>query len=162
MADRASAALLAGIAIAVVGLDQLSKRVVEARLGASGPGTGIALAGDWVRLEYVENRGAAFGIFSGFTPLLAAASVAIVLFLVIQFSRAANADLLRAATIGMIVGGAIGNLLDRVRLGYVVDFISVGSWPKFNIADSAITIGVATLVIDWVLTERQAANVERA
>ena len=101
----------------------------------------------WLALEYTENRGAAFGLLSGLVPILAASIDS-------PYWRACSCYYLRQArpalwqtvAIGVIAGGALGNLLDRVRLGHVVDFLSVGPWPNFNVADSAITIGVLVLI----------------
>jgi signal peptidase II len=101
-------------------------------------------------LEYTQNRGAAFGVLSGLVPILVAASIAILTGLVMLHLRQATPAFWQTVAIGLISGGALGNLFDRVRLGHVVDFLSVGPWPNFNIADSAITVGVLILV--WGLT----------
>ena len=96
-----------------------------------------------------ENRGAAFGLFSGLVPILTVASIAILMGLLLHYLRAGTAPALANVAIGAIAGGALGNLVDRVRLGHVVDFVSVGPWPNFNVADSAITIGVLILIWGW-------------
>lgn len=139
--------LAAALGAAVVGLDQLTKAAIVAALGPGRPISRHPIAGDWVAIEYAENRGAAFGVFSGLGPLLVLASIVILLVLLGQYRRAPHPRLWRSVALGAIAGGAVGNLLDRVRLGYVVDFIAVGSWPNFNIADSAITIGVGLMLL---------------
>jgi signal peptidase II len=103
----------------------------------------------WLALEYTENRGAAFGVLSGLVPILTAASIAILTGLLLHYMRQARPPLWHTLAIGAIAGGAVGNLVDRVRLGYVIDFLSVGPWPNFNVADSAITIGALVLVWGW-------------
>ena len=111
--------------------------------------------GDWLALEYAENRGAAFGLFGDSGSALAIASLAIIAGLLWQYFRAEQPPLWQSVAVGAILGGAIGNFLDRVRLGYVVDFISVGMWPNFNVADSAISIGVIVLVWGWLWSDRR-------
>jgi signal peptidase II len=154
--------VLAVIVVAVVGLDQLTKAIVTARLGPSAPESRIAMLGEWLQLEYAENRGAAFGLLSGLVPVLTLASVAVVLWLLFQFGRGAASEWWRAAALGLIVGGAIGNFVDRVRLGYVVDFIAVGPWPNFNVADSAISLGVIALLWGWVRDDARSPSPERS
>jgi signal peptidase II len=83
------------------------------------------------------------------------ASFAILTILLLLYLRQARPTHWQTGAIGLISGGALGNLLDRVRLGHVVDFLSLGPWPNFNIADSAITVGVLALI--WGLTRRETA-----
>lgn len=129
--------------MAVVALDQLTKAAVRAGMewGASWP------SADWpVRLVHYTNSGAAFGLFQNAAPLLAVASLAgIALILVYLVSPAFAHSSVRLA-LTLMLGGAVGNLLDRVAHGEVVDFIKLPRWPAFNVADSAITIGVALLL----------------
>jgi signal peptidase II len=146
--------------VAVV--DQLTKAVVVGRLGPGAPDASVSIVGDWILLEYAENRGAAFGLLSGLVPVLTLASVIVVIALLAQFGRAAGAERWRAVALGLIVGGAAGNLIDRVRLGYVVDFIAIGGWPNFNVADSAISVGVATMLWGWLRLELRSPATERA
>ena len=82
-------------------------------------------------------------------PLLAAGSVLVLGVLLAHFMRTDAPPLWQTMALGAILGGAIGNLLDRIRLGYVVDFVSIGPWPNFNVADSAITLGVLALIWAW-------------
>jgi signal peptidase II len=108
------------------------------------------------------NRGISFGLFNGGTGLNALvfslAATAIIGMLVFWLSRVTSPFL--AVAIGLIIGGAIGNVIDRIRLGAVVDFLDfhLGSlhWPAFNIADSAICIGVAAMLLDGLLLRREA------
>jgi signal peptidase II len=112
--------------------------------------TRVEVLNGWLALEYTQNRGAAFGVLSGLAPILAAASLAILTGLLAVYSRQLKPAHWQTVAIGLISGGALGNLIDRVRLGHVVDFVSVGPWPNFNVADSAITVGV--LVLLWGTT----------
>lgn len=144
--------------IAVAGLvavlDQATKAVVVATLGPERTSHRWELADPVLSLRYVENRGAAFGILRGQGLVLSLLALVVLGGLVVYYRQAAARSAWLAVGVGMVGGGAVGNLVDRARLGYVVDFVAVGTWPKFNVADSAITIGVAMLA--WrVLTADQ-------
>ena len=117
--------------------------------------TRVEVIDGWLALEYAQNRGAAFGLLAGLAPVLSAASLAILAGLLVLYMRQAKPLLWQTVAIGLISGGALGNLTDRVRLGHVIDFLSVGPWPNFNIADSAITVGV--LVLLWGMTRPDTA-----
>jgi signal peptidase II len=110
--------------------------------------------GDWVRLTYIHNPGAAFGLFPGSRAALIAISIsAVVVVAVVAWRSRGGAG--SVIPLGLILGGALGNLVDRIRLGEVVDFVQVGIpphwyWPVFNVADSAVTIGVAWLALGLV------------
>jgi signal peptidase II len=143
--------LFALCAVLVVALDQLTKAVASSRLLLSEP---VSIVGDVVRLTLVHNTGAAFGLFPGSRfPFIVVSvlAIAVVLYLV---TREAYRGLTQRILLGCILGGAIGNLVDRVRLGWVVDFIDVGfgsaRWPVFNVADSAVTVGV--ILLAWYLS----------
>jgi signal peptidase II len=148
-------------AAAVTILDQLSKAAVLAFfdgriLGDREPVT------SFFSLALTYNRGISFGFFNGGAGLNALffslAAAAIIVVLVYWLSRVASPFL--AVAIGLIIGGAVGNVIDRIRLGAVVDFLDfhVGSlhWPAFNLADSAICIGVAAMLLDGLLLRREA------
>lgn len=108
-------------------------------------------------LSYLENRGAAFGIFQGRAYLLAAVTLVIIGILLFNYYKAKKKTWLLTVSTGLILTGAVGNLIDRVRFGFVVDFISwhwkdVYYFPSFNVADICITIGTGLLVI-YILKE---------
>jgi signal peptidase II len=149
--ERNDVAALVAVAGVVTGLDQLTKAAVVATIGPGQPSASIELLGSWLALEYVENRGVAFGLFAGLGPILLLLSCALLAGLLIHYAREARPSPWQTLAIGMIVGGAAGNLIDRVRLGYVVDFVAVGAWPNFNVADSAITCGVILMIAVWFL-----------
>ncbi len=130
-------------ALLVVAADQLSKIWIRSNLatGESLPETGF------FRLTHVQNTGAAFGLFQGQSfPLTIVALIGIVaiLLFVFLFSRRFPFldNRLGKPALALVLGGTVGNLVDRLNLGYVTDFIDIGIWPAFNIADSAITVGI--------------------
>jgi len=133
-------------ALLVVAADRLSKLWIRSNLlvGQSLPEAGF------LRLTHVHNTGAAFGLFQGQSfPLTIVALVGIAVLLVYAlfiYRRFPFLDnRLGISALGLVLGGTVGNLIDRLRFGYVIDFIGVGIWPAFNIADSAIVVGVIIL-----------------
>jgi signal peptidase II len=163
--DRRHALLTLGLCVAavVIILDQLSKAAVLAFLARDGLDDGTRVAPVF-NLVLTFNRGVSFGLFNaagrsgGFDALLfSLVAAAIVAGLIWWLSRAATP--LLAVAIGLIVGGAVGNVVDRIRLGAVVDFLDfhLGSWhwPAFNLADSAICVGVGAMLLDGLLLQRQ-------
>jgi len=140
--------LLVGL---LIGGDQLSKWVVRA---AFSPGYSVPVIPSVLHLTYVQNTGAAFGLFPGYAGALMILAAAVVGWIVLELRR--QAPRTKGGQLGLllILGGAIGNLLDRLRFGYVVDFIDLRVWPVFNLADSAITIGVALLLWQAFLPRR--------
>ena len=146
------------LAAVVVALDQLSKHWILSVFQLPLRG-GVAIAGP-LHLTMVWNRGVSFGLLRAEVDVtrwaLAAFSVAVALLLAVWARRAARG--LAALALGLIMGGAIGNVIDRVRFGAVVDFIDVSRlWFPwiFNVADAAISCGVALLLLDMLLQERQ-------
>lgn len=127
----------------VIGLDQLSKYLVRANmvLGESIPEEGF------FRFTYGTNTGGVFGFFSNQTFLITVAAIVSVVVILLYSRHKMAQSMLVKVSLGLILGGSIGNLIDRVRLGAVTDFIDVGAWPVFNLADSAIDIGVVLLII---------------
>ena len=127
--------------------DQISKTIITSTLarGESWPDEGF------FRATYVHNSGTAFGLFQGQGFILTIISFVAVGALIFFFRRGGIHSIIVRIAVGMMIGGAIGNLLDRVRLGFVVDFIDVGPWPIFNMADSFITVGIATLAVMTML-----------
>ena len=132
------------VAALTIGADQFSKAVVRATLN---PTQHLPLV-PFLHLTYVQNTGTAFGLFRGHPGVFIALSVAVGAWIIVEWRRS-HADAPRATrhALALILGGAIGNLIDRVRFGYVVDFIDLRVWPVFNVADSAITIGVGWLLL---------------
>lgn len=140
---------LLAIIFTVVLIDQWSKRLMVDWIGPAADGHRVELLGSFVAFEYLENRGASFGFFQQGTLLLAIVSVLIISAGMVMMVRFADHFSL-AAAIALLLGGAIGNAIDRFARGFVVDFIAIGRFWKFNLADSAITIGVLlALYLTW-------------
>ena len=155
MPARSDTVALVGISAIVAVVDQLTKSLIVSAIGPGRLESRFEVVDRWLALEYTQNRGAAFGVLSGLGPILAVASFAVLSGLLLLYIRQTRPPLWQTVAIGLISGGALGNLWDRVRLGHVIDFLSIGPWPNFNIADSAITVGVLVLV--WGLIRPTAA-----
>jgi signal peptidase II len=142
-----------GIGASVLMADQITKWLVADRLGPDEVSHRHEILGDFIAIHYVENKGVAFGLFQGQAMMATVLAVIVLALLVRTYRRADGASWRMVCGCGLIVGGAVGNIADRVRLGYVVDFVAVSAWPKFNVADSAITIGVLLLAWRYFLDE---------
>lgn len=135
------------LAAVLLGLDLLTKTIVVANLK---PGEPVSIIGDFARLSLVRNPGAAFSMATGMTWLLTLVATAVVIG-VIRIGRTLR-SLWWAIGLGMVLGGALGNLVDRLfrapgpLQGHVVDFVAIGWWPVFNVADSSIVCGAILLV----------------
>jgi len=129
-------------------------------------GTARPVVGDYVRIVHAQNTGAAFGLLPERTTLLSVLSVLAVLAIVYYYRQIASASWLVSATLGMQLGGAFGNLLDRVTQGYVVDFVDVGvgevRFWAFNVADSSIVVGIFVVTFALWYEERRVARPKRA
>lgn len=131
--------------LSVFFLDQISKFIITRQLYLH---ESVAVIKGIFHLTLVYNRGAAFGIFKNQTLLFIITSLIAIVLIVLKLSKN-QGDRLSCQTVALcfILGGAAGNLIDRVFLGYVIDFIDFRIWPVFNIADSAITVGAVLLGI---------------
>jgi len=146
--------LIAGIiALAVVILDQYTKYLIAQHIPLH---HSLEIIGQYLTILHTRNKGIAFGIFSGQestlqTILLIITSLAAIAFIFYLLSELGTRCLYATTTLALILGGAIGNLIDRIRWGEVIDFIDLHwhgyHWPAFNCADSAISIGMVLLVI---------------
>jgi signal peptidase II len=105
----------------------------------------VEVFGDFARFTYVSNRGAAFGILQDRTMVFVIVGIVVVAVILASYRYFPVSSGSLNLALGLQLGGAMGNLIDRVRLGYVIDFIDIGAWPVFNLADSAIVIGVSIL-----------------
>ena len=135
----------------IISLDQISKYIViqNLKLGESVPNSGI------FRFTHAQNTGTAFSLFQNQTDILTIVSfVAIVLIIFIYLSIEKPSNYIYLSY-GLFFGGAFGNLIDRIRLGYVTDFFDVGFWPIFNIADSAITIGIILMIFNYLIYNKK-------
>ena len=151
--------LVAGVAVLVFAIDRVTKAWVSENIPL---GTARPVVGDYVRIVHAQNTGAAFGLLPERTTLLSVLSVVAVLAIVYYYRQIASNSSLVSATLGMQLGGAFGNLLDRVRQGYVVDFVDVGigdvRFWAFNVADSSIVVGIILVTVALWYEERRAAT----
>ncbi len=125
--------------------DQATKALMTRWLGPSAVEHHTELIGTLLGFEYVRNTGVAFGMLQGRQWLVSILAIVVLTAFLLAFWRELPTHRLLQVGIGLIVGGALGNLIDRFRLGYVIDFVAVGTFPRFNVADSAITIGLLFL-----------------
>jgi signal peptidase II len=141
------------IALAVVLLDQISKHL----LWNFGPQTADILDG-FLRITLVKNTGAAFGLFQGARTFFIFASVAASIALVLLYRRVPPFRTYKRVLIACIFGGAVGNLIDRVAWGEVIDFLDMGvgthRWPVFNVADMAVSVGALLLALVYLREDR--------
>jgi len=146
--------ILALTALAILIVDQASKAAVAASIGI---GERITVIGRFVELWHAQNRGAAFSLFQGGTLFFLAVTVLAVGMIGYFYRTFRGRSLWLQAVLGVILGGTLGNLLDRVRFGYVTDFVSVGisdlRWPTFNVADASIVLGIGGMLIYLMLTD---------
>jgi signal peptidase II len=140
-------ALLFGMAVLIVGFDQWTKALVRANLALGETWSPWPWLAPYARIVNWNNTGAAFGIFQGFSGVFTILAIVVALVIIYYFPRVPAKDWVLRIAMGLQLGGALGNLVDRVTLGRVTDFISVGSFAVFNVADGSITVGVIVLVL---------------
>lgn len=139
-------------ALLVVGADQATKGIVRGSLerGESWPDA------DWpLKIRHITNSGAAFGILQDQTAFLIVMAVIGLGAIYLYYRNPPFEHWLSAVAIGMMLGGALGNLIDRVRMGHVTDFIDPDRYPAFNVADSSIFVGVSVLILGYLWSEQQ-------
>jgi signal peptidase II len=151
---RFGAALLLAVAAVVLLADQGSKLWIQQRFAACDD-TSLPIVPGWVAFAYTCNKGAAFGLLANETLLFVLIAL-VVIGMIVAYVRflPANRPWLRLS-LGLQLGGALGNLLDRLRQGYVVDFISIKAWPVFNVADACVVVGVLILAYHLLLVQSQ-------
>jgi signal peptidase II len=152
---RGELAVMGLTAAAVLLADQLTKALVAASIGLNEQ---VSVLGDVIVLWHVRNQGAAFSLFQGGQLLFYVVTI-LALGLLAYFSRALRGrGALLHVVLGLILGGTLGNLVDRLRLGYVTDFISVGignlRWPTWNVADGSLVVGIVALVVYLTFFDR--------
>ncbi|HLC52192.1 MAG TPA: signal peptidase II [Candidatus Nanoarchaeia archaeon] len=130
--------LVINISALVVALDQVLKYFIQLYQPN--------LGGDFLRIQFITNTGAGFGVLKNSTTILTLISFIVALALIYYYKKIPKENTVQIFY-ALFLGGVIGNLIDRLFLGYVVDFISFSFWPAFNIADAAITIGVVGIII---------------
>ncbi|HSM24099.1 MAG TPA: signal peptidase II [Anaerolineaceae bacterium] len=148
--------LLIIVAIVVIGLDQFTKSIIRANFALW---TDVWAPWDWMlpyaRIVHVPNTGVAFGMFQGSGHIFSIVNIIVVLIILFYYPRVPQSDWSLRLAMSMQMSGAIGNLIDRLTIGHVTDFISVGNFPVFNIADASITCGVGVLIVGVWLSDRE-------
>ena len=142
--------LLTLVAGAAVIADQLTKQVVGRTLGL---GESVDIIGPF-SIHHVQNSGIAFGLFASRTSIVIAITAIAVCAMLVFFGRSGGRHPVLPVALGLVLGGSIANLVDRVRLGHVTDFLDVVAWPAFNLADTFIVVGVAILFGALVVGDR--------
>ena len=138
------------IVTAILSLDQVTKFLVRGNLSYN---QSLPIIRGIFHLTLVRNRGAAFGILKNQLPLFIFTSVLAIILIYLNLKTNKNRKLLFSIALSLILAGALGNLIDRLFLGYVIDFLDFRIWPVFNIADSAITVGAILLGLSILRTK---------
>jgi signal peptidase II len=144
-------AALGVVVLAAVLADQLTKHLVSSRLAI---GEELAVAGSFA-IHHVQNSGIAFGFFADATWLVIPLTSAATVWMLIYFARSGARHPILPVGLGLVIGGSLSNLADRVRLGHVTDFLDVRYWPAFNLADTFIVVGVGVLLAALVAADRE-------
>jgi signal peptidase II len=149
-AGRSQWLTLAAVASAAIVADQLTKQVVAGTLDV---GQRVTIVGPF-SIHHVENSGIAFGLFGSRTVFVIGITAIAVGWMLWFFARSGRRHPVLPVALGLVLGGSLANLVDRVRLGHVTDFLDVGAWPAFNLADTFIVVGVAVLFTALVAADR--------
>lgn len=140
-AGRSQWLILALVASAAVLADQLTKQLVGRTLAL---GDSVDILGPF-SIHHVQNSGIAFGLFGSRTSIVIAVTAVAVGAMLVFFARSGRRHPVLPVALGLVVGGSIANLIDRIRLGHVTDFLDLVAWPAFNLADTFIVVGVVIL-----------------
>jgi signal peptidase II len=153
--DRARWPLFLALAATIFVVDQLTKAVLVSLLPAEGGR--LSIVDDLIRVVNSHNSGALFGLFKDSALLFGLVSLGVVA-LIAWYHGSSGRNTLLSIALGLLLGGALGNMLDRLRLGYVVDFVDIGlgdlRWYTFNVADAAISCAIVLLLLSAVLPGR--------
>jgi signal peptidase II len=156
-------AAFAALAAAVVVADQVTK--VWLRQSIAVGERPVEILGEFVRFANTQNRGGIFGLFGDSATVLGLASIVVIGLIVFYQAREGVRTWLLTGALGLLLGGAIGNLIDRMTLGYVTDWVDMGigawRWYTFNVADAAISTSLVLLIVSALVGERIAQRLER-
>ena len=141
---------LAAVAVAAVAGDQLTKHLVRTRLRLDESSSVLGP----LSIHRVQNSGIAFGLFASATAIVTVLTAIAVAWMLLFFARSGARHPVLPAALGLLIGGSVSNLVDRIRLGHVTDFIDLRWWPAFNLADSFIVVGVAILLLALTAADR--------
>jgi len=149
---------LGSVAFAAIGADQLTKSIVTRRLDLYDQ---VHVVGPF-SIHHVTNSGIAFGLFASATFLVILLTGLAVAWMLYFFARSGSRHPVLPVSLGLVIGGSVSNLTDRVRLGHVTDFLDFKYWPAFNLADTFIVVGVAALLLALVASDRDSSRPRRA
>ena len=149
---------LAAVSIAAVAGDQLTKEVVRSHLRIDESASVIGP----LSIHRVQNSGIAFGLFASATSIVILLTGLAVAWMLYFFARSGSRHPVLPVALGLVIGGSVSNLTDRVRLGHVTDFLDFKYWPAFNLADTFIVVGVAALLLALVASDHQSSRPVRA
>lgn len=155
-------AFLICLVTVIVALDQWTKLLVTHKLAIGEGFSPIAFLGDFFTIVHWRNTGAAFGLFQNANTVLLVVSIIIALAVLFYYQVVNPKDWLAKVSLTLVFSGAVGNIIDRVKFGYVIDFLSFGRFPVFNVADSAVTVGVFLMVIHYLIEERKVLKSKEA
>ena len=140
------------LAASIIISDQITKAFIVEWLKPQGT---VSIIGDLLRLTYVTNSGVAFGMLTGMPYVLTVPIVILIGVIAFYLIKTLGQSFLLTLALSLELGGALGNLIDRIRLGYVVDFVKLPYWPAFNVADSCVVIGAIGLAFVLLWQDRQ-------
>lgn len=140
---------LGAVVIAAIAADQLTKLIVASELTLD---EGLHVIGPF-SIHHVQNSGIAFGLFASATPVVTLLTALAVGWMLLFFARSGSRHPVLPVALGLLIGGSTSNLIDRIRLGHVTDFLDLRYWPAFNLADSFIVVGVGILFVTLLLGE---------
>ena len=149
-------ALLAVVAAAVAA-DQLTKHIVSTELAVGEKGAALGP----FSIHHVQNSGIAFGFFSGATSIVTLLTAVAIGWMLVFFARSGSRHPVLPVALGLVIGGSFSNLVDRIRLDHVTDFLDLLYWPAFNLADTFIVVGVGMLLAALVIADRAPRNSHR-
>jgi signal peptidase II len=145
---------LGAVAIAALAGDQLTKWIVTSRLDLFDE---VHVVGPF-SIHHVSNSGIAFGLFASATSIVIFLTTVAVVWMLYFFARSGARHPVLPVALGLVIGGSVSNLIDRVRLGHVTDFLDFKYWPAFNLADTFIVVGVGALLLALVVSDRKWTN----
>ena len=149
----------AGVLIA---LDQWTKAIVRQNLELGEMWMPLEWLSPYARIVHWYNTGVAFGMFQDKNLLFSILALTISVFLIIFYPKLTEDDWFLRIALGMQLGGSLGNLIDRLTVGHVTDFVSVGNFPVFNIADASISVGVAVMILGLWVEDRKEKQKKKA
>ena len=143
---------LGAVVLAAIAADQLTKLIVSTQLGYD---ESLHVLGPF-SIHHVQNSGIAFGLFSSATPIVTVLTAIAVGWMLVFFARSGTRHPVLPVALGLLIGGSTSNLIDRIRVGHVTDFLDLKYWPAFNLADSFIVVGVGILFVALLVGESRA------